>query len=71
MSNAKVVKEDISTETAGNFAFSKPIMDVLNPNKIVIYNSRVVSDRTKYLANKILGADHNFEFVFIDSYNFV
>lgn len=64
--SAKIIKEDICVETAGGFAFAKPIIDQVKPTKVVIFNSVVNGERIKYLANKIFGSGYEYEFVLLD-----
>jgi hypothetical protein len=63
---AVVLKEDISVETGGGFAFGKPLVAFFKPDKVVIFNSEVNSERNKYLAGKIFAPTWQKEFVFIN-----
>jgi hypothetical protein len=64
--SAKIIKEEFCVETAGGFAFSKPILDILKPDKVVIFNSKVIGERTKFFAYKIFGSNYFYEFIFLD-----
>ncbi len=64
--SAEVIKEDLCVETAGGLAFSKPILDALEPEKVVIFNSRVNGERMKFLAAKIFGPKYACEFILLD-----
>jgi hypothetical protein len=66
ISNAIVLKDDISVETAGGFAFAKPLVASLKPNKVVIFNSKVNAERNKYLAQKVFDPKWEKEFIFLD-----
>jgi len=61
-----IIKEDLSVETGGNFAFAKPLIASFNPEKVVIFNSQVNAERNKYMANKIFNPVWNKEFIWID-----
>lgn len=64
--DAIVIKEDISTETIGNYAFSKPLITSINPDKVIIITSDIMKKRIEFLANKLLGDSFNYEFHFIE-----
>lgn len=59
---AKVIKEDISVDMIGNFAFSKPLIQSYNPDKVIITTSSLFADRIEYLSKKIF-AD-KFDYIF-------
>lgn len=63
---AKVIKEETSVETGGNFAFSKPIIKKLAPDKVCIFNSRVNAARIEFFAQKIFGKEFIIEFRYVD-----
>lgn len=50
---ATVIKEDISVDMIGNFAFSKPLIAAQHPDKVIITTSSLFTDRIAYLADKI------------------
>jgi len=62
---AHVLKETLAVETGGNFAFSKPFLDFVQPDRVVILNSAVKAERSKYLARKIFGPSYAHEFLFV------
>lgn len=64
--DARIVKEEISVETGGGFAFAKPLIAFFNPKKVVVFNSKVNADRNKYLAEKIFDPSWEKEFAFVD-----
>lgn len=51
----KMLMETISCETAGNFAFSGPIISKIKPDRVIVVTSEYGKQRVAYLANKILG----------------
>lgn len=63
---AILLKEDISVETGGGFAFAKPLIAFLKPEKVVIFNSRVNKERNIFLANKIFNPNWKKEYVWVD-----
>jgi len=62
----KILKEEISVNTPSNFAFSKPIILAYQPDKVVVFNTKIMQDRTKWCAEKIWGQDLKYEFVFTE-----
>lgn len=64
--DSEILIEEMAVDTAGNFAFSKPFVEKVKPDKVVVFVSRVKEERVKYLANKIYGSKYPLEFVFID-----
>ena len=50
---AKVLKEDISVEIVGNYAFSKPLIAHVGADKVVVYTSEVLDKRVRYLVKRI------------------
>ena len=63
---AEILKEEISVNTPSNFAFSKPIILAYQPDKVVVFNTKIMQDRTKWCAEKIWGQDLKYEFVFTE-----
>lgn len=64
--DAIILKEDISVETGGGFAFAKPLIASLSPEKVVIFNSEVNKGRNIYFAEKIFDPEWEKEYVWID-----
>lgn len=60
--NAVVIKEDISVELIGNYAFSKPLITKLAADKVVIFTSEVNKPRNEALASRIFSSDVPYEF---------
>jgi len=61
---AMILKEEISLETMGNFAFSKRIMMNLRPRKVIGIASSVGKERIEFLSRKVFGNDLVVEFEF-------
>lgn len=55
--DAVVVKEDISVELIGNYAFSKPLIQSLKPDKTVIFTTELLRERTELLLQRIFAND--------------
>jgi len=64
--DALVLKEDLAVETGGNFAFSKPFLDYLHPELVVIFMAKVREGRARYFASKIFGPQYNYEFNLVE-----
>lgn len=64
--NARVIKEDISVDMIGNFAFSKPLIRALNPDQVIITTSSLFADRVRYLADKVFSRAFHYTFQGID-----
>ncbi len=64
--DAHVLKEDISVETGGGFAFAKPIIASLSPDKVIIFNAKVNEERIRFFADKIFDPAWEKSFVFVD-----
>ena len=62
----QILKEDLAVETGGNFAFSKPFIDFLAPDLVVIVNSKAKEERSKYFAKKIFGQKYQYEFLMVE-----
>lgn len=62
---ARIYKEDISVDTAGGYAFAKPLIAALKPDKVIVFNSTVLTERNKFLAKKIFDPAWQIEFVFV------
>jgi hypothetical protein len=62
----KLLKEDISVETAGGFAFGKPLVASLNPDRVIIFNSKVNEARNYYFGEKIFGPVWQKSFILIE-----
>lgn len=63
---AKILKEDISVETGGGFTFAKPLIAALSPDRVVIFNSKVNTERNTYFAFKLFDPQWKKEFIFIE-----
>ncbi len=59
--DATVIKEDISVELIGNFAFSKPLIRALKPDKVVIFTSRLLLPRVQAITQKVFADDCVYE----------
>lgn len=59
--SARVIKEDISVELIGNYAFSKPLIAALNPDKVVIFTSELLYERNSLIAKRILSNSIKYE----------
>lgn len=59
---AVVIKEDISVELIGNYAFSKPLIGALGPDKVIIFTAEFMHDRNKQIASKIFADSFSYEF---------
>lgn len=55
--DAHVIKEDISVELIGNFAFSKPLIRALAPDRVIIPTSTVLKQRITVIADRIFAED--------------
>ena len=64
--NSIIIKEDIAVETGGGFAFAKPLINSIKPDKVVIFNSKVNEKRNRYLAKKIFSKHWKKELIFIN-----
>lgn len=64
--DVRVVKEDISVETAGNYAFSKPLVTALRPDSVVIIMSGVLKDKVTFLARTIWADAVRYRFELLD-----
>lgn len=60
---AVVVKEDISVELIGNYAFSKPLIEQLKPDKVIIFTSEFMHPRNVAIAERIFAGDFSYEFM--------
>lgn len=54
---AVVYKEDISVELIGNYAFSKPIIEALKPDSVVIFTSNLLLKRNRTIGQRVF-ANH-------------
>lgn len=59
--DATVIKEDISVELVGNYAFSKPLIMALNPDKAVIFTTELLEERTELITKRIFASDVPYE----------
>lgn len=57
-----VVKEDISVELIGNYAFSKPLIAALSPDTVIIFTSEVNKPRNEVIAKRIFADDLPYKF---------
>lgn len=64
--DAVILKEEIDVETAGGFAFAKPLIASLQPDKVVIFNSEVNANRIRFFAQKIFADAWINEFIFVN-----
>lgn len=55
ISAAVVIKEDISVELIGNYAFSKPLIAAMKPDKAVIFSSLLLQPRNMIIAGRVFG----------------
>jgi uncharacterized SAM-binding protein YcdF (DUF218 family) len=53
---AVVIKEDISVDLIGNYAFSKPLIASLAPDKTIGFTTELLRDRTELILKKVFGA---------------
>lgn len=60
--HARVVKEDVSLETIGNYAFSKPIILGLKADKIILLTSEVMKTRVEFIAKKVFADAFDYTF---------
>ncbi|MFZ1250081.1 MAG: YdcF family protein [Candidatus Microsaccharimonas sp.] len=63
---ARVLKEDISVELIGNYAFSKPLLTVTKPDVIIIYTSDINKERATIVSKRIFANDLKYSFEFLD-----
>ena len=63
--DAKVYKEDISVELIGNYAFSKPIIEAIAPNTVIIPTSLLLLPRSEAIARRIFHVDIRYELLVI------
>ena len=59
--NAEVVKEDISVELIGNYAFSKPLISALNPDNVIVFTSELLHRRSTLIAKRIFSDSFPYE----------
>jgi hypothetical protein len=59
--NAEVVKEDISVELIGNYAFSKPLICGLKPDKVIVFTSELLHKRSILIAKRIFADSFPYE----------
>lgn len=62
---ATVMKEDISGELIGNYAFSKPLIAALQPDSVVIFTSDLLQPRTQLIMERIFAHTFPYSFHFI------
>lgn len=62
---ASVIKEDISVELVGNYAFSKPLIKALTPDKVIICTSDVLRKRVEYITQRIFSDEFSYEYNFL------
>lgn len=60
-----VLKEDISVELIGNFAFSKPLLHALKPDKIIVITSDILQKRVEYITKRVFAEAFAYEYHFI------
>lgn len=63
-----IIEEEDSKDTVGNAYFCR--LNIIDPNnwkKIVVVTSEYHIPRTKYVFEKVMGADYEIEFVSVDS----
>lgn len=65
MPEANIIKEDISVELIGNYAFSKPLITSLQPNNVVIFTSDLLRPRTEVIVSRIIADAFAYTFQFI------
>lgn len=63
--DAVVIKEDISVELVGNYAFSKPLITVLKPDKTIIFTTEVLKDRSELISRTVFADDLPYEIVYL------
>lgn len=63
---ATVVKEDVSVELLGNYAFSAPLIASLNPGQVIIFTSEILEARVSYLAKRIFANKFTYRFHFLE-----
>lgn len=54
---AVVYKEDISVELIGNYAFSKPLIEAIKPDSVIVFTSNLLLKRNRTIGQRIF-ADH-------------
>lgn len=59
---AKIVKEDVSVELLGNYAFSAPLIAAIQPDLVVIFTSEILEARVNYLAKRIFADKFTYRF---------
>jgi len=59
--SVQVIKEDISVEMIGNYAFSKPLITALKPDKVLIFTSSLLYKRNLAIAERIFSNDVPYE----------
>ena len=59
--NAEIVKEDISVELIGNYAFSKPLISALNPDNVIVFTSELLFERSTLIAKRIFSDSFPYE----------
>lgn len=62
---ARVIKEDISVELIGNYAFSKPLIKALQSDKVIVITSDSLQKRVEYITKKIFADDFAYEYQFL------
>ena len=65
LAEAKVYKEDVSVELVGNYAFSKPLLLLLKPDKVIIVTAEFLRERTEMICRKLFSDEINYEFQFL------
>ncbi|HEX6462732.1 MAG TPA: ElyC/SanA/YdcF family protein [Candidatus Saccharimonadales bacterium] len=63
--DAKVIKEDISVELIGNYAFSKPLIKALTPDNVIIITSDILKKRVKHITKRVFAEEFAYEYHFI------
>jgi hypothetical protein len=63
--DAKIIKEDISVELIGNYAFSKPLIKASRPDKVIVITSDVLRKRVEHITKRIFAEDFVYEYHFI------
>ena len=61
ISDAAVIKEDVSVELIGNYAFSAPLLEQLKPDKVIIITSDILKRRVERLSEKIFASKFFYE----------
>lgn len=59
---ATVIKEDISVELIGNYAFSAPLLARLSPDKVIIVTSDVLKERVEQVSQKLFADSFPYEY---------